>query len=217
MDNIEVNFPETIENYFINDTSVHRMRTLVSNLSSINFIVGENNVGKSSLINLIHETNSLKYGLKNHLKTERVMRFKDSIKEFKCIYNLINYINFHSMDELDVILIDDIEQGIHHKMIFEVISDIVYVISKYDIKIFATTHSYEWIKRTYQYITSDWYILKQRILEYNGHEPKDIKMKVIRMERPKPGEETNKFDNIRLIEYSHEDIGISLNMGWEMR
>lgn len=93
-----------------------------------------------------------------------------------------------------VVLIDEIENGIHHSLLQKYMIFILNLIEKFNIQIFATTHSYEAIQAAYLAATN---------------ENKNENVKIYRFEKEE--------SNISIIEYTSDEISTALDMELEIR
>lgn len=92
-----------------------------------------------------------------------------------------------------VVLIDEIENGLHHSVLAKVWEGIFQWAIKYNVQVFASTHSIECIHAFHHASPPDLF----------GIEPK-----VFRIERE---------EGFRVVEMTREDISVLLENGWEMR
>ena len=94
-----------------------------------------------------------------------------------------------------VVLIDEIENGLHYS-IQEILWQAIFeAASTFDVQVFASTHSYENIKAF--------------SASYEKLESQDDKLRLFRIE--------NEKDNQRVIDFNHQEIDMALEKGWEVR
>ena len=98
-----------------------------------------------------------------------------------------------SVNQKNVILIDEIENGIHHSMLEKVWKVIAKTARMNDVQIFATTHSYECIKAAHRAFSED--------------EKYDFRLH--RLERVK--------EKIKSVTYDKETLEAAIDMGLEVR
>jgi len=92
-----------------------------------------------------------------------------------------------------VLLIDEVENGIHYSVLEDYWSYISKLANIFNVQVFATTHSYECLAAAHK--------------AFSKNEKYDFKL--YRLERKK--------DDIRIIEYSKDELETSLEMGFEIR
>jgi len=100
------------------------------------------------------------------------------------------------LTENGIILIDEIENGLHYssqRVLWDVIFDIA---NKFNVQIIATTHSYECVEA---YINS-----------YANLSIKNDDIRLFRIER-------DKDDFFNVINYNYDEINMSIEQGWEIR
>ena len=97
-------------------------------------------------------------------------------------------------EEADIVLIDEIENGLHWKALPKVWQGIKAVVDTEDVQIFATTHSLECIKAAFEV--------------FNGPPAEDFA--VHRLERREDGE-------IHCVTMDEVTLGEMLEGGWEVR
>ena len=91
------------------------------------------------------------------------------------------------------VLIDEIENGLHHAVLVPVWQALAQAARQADVQIFATIHSYECITAAHEaFATSDIYDMRLHRLERVG-------------------------EDIKVITYDQESLDISLENNWEMR
>ena len=94
-----------------------------------------------------------------------------------------------------IVLIDEIENGIHYSVMEKVWQSIDVATRKFNTQLFATTHSYECIRAAHQAFS------KSELYDF----------RYLRLEREK---ETN---HIKSLVYDKDNIETSLELNWEMR
>ncbi len=92
-----------------------------------------------------------------------------------------------------ILLIDEIENGLHYSVMSKVWQAISNLAKEYNVQIFATTHSWECIQAAYD--------------AFAGGAPDDFHF--CRLERIK--------GTVQAVNYGLEDIQVALDMNWEMR
>ncbi|MDM8531760.1 AAA family ATPase [Anaerolineales bacterium HSG25] len=97
----------------------------------------------------------------------------------------------HTKDS--IVLIDEIENGIHHSVMDKVWQAIGDLARESNVQIFATTHSMECIEAAHQAF------VKSPTYDFHHH----------RLERIK--------GNIQAVTYSQKNLDVAFEMGWEMR
>jgi AAA15 family ATPase/GTPase len=97
------------------------------------------------------------------------------------------------MYEGGVALIDEIENGLHYSVLEPIWTAIAETSRKYQVQVFATTHSWECTRAAHQAFE------KSNIYDFRLH----------RLERD--------GDNVRSLTYDNENIRTSLEMNWEVR
>lgn len=91
------------------------------------------------------------------------------------------------------VLIDEVENGIHHSVLVNVWQAIAQAARRADVQVFATTHSYECILAAHEaFSTSDPYDLRLYRLERTG-------------------------EDIKAVTYDQESLDVSLEEHWEIR
>lgn len=131
---------------------------------------------------------------------------KSIIYVFKDISKFVN-------KQCNILLIDNIEAGIHHSQMLSIIHNIIEYLSSNKVKLIATTHSYEWIRNMFEYLNSDGYKFKKciktanEILKEEDNAVFISDLKVIRLERLKENDEIKERDNLKIVEYSYKKFG----------
>jgi AAA15 family ATPase/GTPase len=92
-----------------------------------------------------------------------------------------------------IVLIDEIENGLHYSIMLEVFLAIKELAKKYNIQIFATTHSNECVHSIYE--------------AYENSDSSDLS--VIRLDRID--------DEIKTVVYDKESLNTAFETGWEIR
>jgi hypothetical protein len=90
------------------------------------------------------------------------------------------------------VLIDEIENGLHHSVLTEVFKELLSLARAYNVQVFATTHSAECIKAAH---------------EASSDAPEDLKL--IRLDVLE--------DSVNAVVYEHDQIEASIRSEWELR
>ena len=96
--------------------------------------------------------------------------------------------------EGDIVLVDEIENGLHHTVMKKVWSGIADFAQEFNVQIFATTHSEECVRSAHE--------------AFSAEEKYDFGLH--RLERVKDG------DEIRVVTFDQETLGIALVKGFEV-
>lgn len=111
------------------------------------------------------------------------------------MYRLLAIVLAISTQQNGILLIDEIDTGLHYSA-QEVLWNVVFKSAKkFNVQIFATTHSLECIKAFSS--------------TCSNQSPKEIDTKLYRIEK--------RDDDIKAIDYDGEILAASLDSGWEMR
>ena len=94
-----------------------------------------------------------------------------------------------------IVLIDEIENGLHHSVQVEVWRAIASAASAYNVQVFATTHSYEMIQAAHE--------------AFQGKELSDFRL--LRLSRNRDNNE------IRAVSYDEETLDAAIEAGFEVR
>lgn len=94
-----------------------------------------------------------------------------------------------------VVLVDEIENGLHHSVLYKVWRAIAEVARQFDVQVFATTHSYECITAAHK--------------AFAENLPCQDDFRLHRLERVR--------DEIVAVTYDREALGASIEMGLEVR
>jgi AAA15 family ATPase/GTPase len=111
------------------------------------------------------------------------------------MYRLLAIVLAISTQQNGILLIDEIDTGLHYSA-QEILWNVIFKSAKkFNVQIFASTHSLECIK-AFSSICSN-------------QSPKEIDTKLYRIEK--------RDDNIKAIDYDEEVLAATLDSGWEMR
>ena len=111
------------------------------------------------------------------------------------MYRLLAIVLAISTQQNGILLIDEIDTGLHYSA-QEVLWNIIFKSAKkFNVQIFASTHSLECIKAFSSACTNQ--------------SPKEVDIKLYRIEK--------RDDDIKAIDYDEEVLAASLDSGWEMR
>ena len=97
--------------------------------------------------------------------------------------------------ENGIVLVDEIENGLHHSIHVDVWRAIAEAASAYNVQIFATTHSYEMIRAAHE--------------AFQGREPFDFRLYRLGRNRDK--------NDIRVVSYNKEILNATIENNFEMR
>ncbi len=109
------------------------------------------------------------------------------------IVRLMEFIQILSLEKDRIILIDEIENGLHHSVLKKVWKAIAQAARRSNAQVFATTHSYECIRAAHRAFS----------------EGENYDFRLHRLERVK--------GKIKAITYSKESLEAALEMNWEVR